>query len=76
MNKACSVCFLGMCREYMKDQFTKYVNRYGPGMVVYWFGFVDELQEEENSLILVDSFPSTEDIVQLPCVHIPDDILI
>lgn len=60
----------------MKDQFTKYVNRYGPGMVVYWFGFVDELQEEENSLILVDSFPSTEDIVQLPCVHIPDDILI
>lgn len=59
----------------MKDQFTKYVNRYGPGMVVYWFGFVDELQEGESSLILVDSFPSAEDIVQLPCVHIPDDVM-
>lgn len=45
-------------------------------MVVYWFGFVDDLQEGESSLILVDSFPSAEDIVQLPCVNIPDDTMI
>ena len=45
-------------------------------MVVYWFGFVDDLQEGEGSLILVNSFPSAEDIVQLPCVHIPDDTMI
>ncbi|KAL3158521.1 hypothetical protein ABBQ38_010749 [Trebouxia sp. C0009 RCD-2024] len=62
--------------EYVSDQFTKYVNRYGPGMVVYWFGFVDELQEEDSSLILVDSFPSAEDIVQLPCLNIPDDVMV
>lgn len=62
--------------EYVNDQFTKYVNRYGPGMVVYWFGFVDELQEEDSSLILVDSFPSAEDMIQLPCLNIPDDVMI
>lgn len=44
-------------------------------MVVYWFGFVDELQEKDSSLILMDSFPSAEDIVQLPHVHIPDDVM-
>lgn len=76
MSKLCSICFWGLCREYVKDQFSKYVNRYGPGMVVYWFGFVDELQEGESSLILVDSFPSAEDIVQLPRVHIPDDTMV
>lgn len=45
-------------------------------MVVYWFGFVDELQEEDSSLILVDSFPSAEDMIQLPCRNIPDDVMI
>ena len=30
------------------DQFQGYVNRFGPGMVVYWFGVIDELAEESG----------------------------
>ena len=64
-----------LCREYVNDQFTKYVNRYGPGMVIYWFGFVDELQNGNSNLVLVDGFPAAADIVQLPCIQVSDDIL-
>lgn len=58
----------------MQEQFDKYVNRYGPGMVIYWFGFVDDLQKP-GDLVLADGFPATEDITKLPCLQIPDGIL-
>mmetsp|Transcript_449 Transcript_449/g.801 ORF Transcript_449/g.801 Transcript_449/m.801 type:complete len:289 (-) Transcript_449:393-1259(-) len=46
------------------DQFQGYVNRYGPGMVIYWFGFIQELNNHPD-VLLVDDFPPMEDIVQL-----------
>ena len=32
--------------------------RFGPGMVIYWFGFIDELDvNQEKGIILRDCFP-------------------
>ena len=39
-------------------------SRFGPGMVIYWFGFIDELDcNRERGIILKDDFPT--DIVTL-----------
>mmetsp|Transcript_13651 Transcript_13651/g.18718 ORF Transcript_13651/g.18718 Transcript_13651/m.18718 type:complete len:285 (-) Transcript_13651:97-951(-) len=50
-----------------QDQFQGYVNRYGAGMVIYWFGFVEELNTHPD-IFLVDGFPEEEDIVRLPMI--------
>eukprot|EP00250_Pteridium_aquilinum_P005612 c15684_g1_i1 orf=41-973(+) len=50
-------------------QFQRYVNRFGPGMVIYWFGFVDELNNHPDVLLL-DSFPSKQDIYCLPSLTV------
>jgi hypothetical protein len=49
------------------EQFWGYKNRYGPGMVIYWFGFIDELQSENNGILLMDSFPTH--IIQLELMN-------
>lgn len=48
------------------EQFQAYVNRFGPGMVVYWFGFVRELldEPEADTVHLVDGFPGEDRIVR------------
>lgn len=44
--------------QYMKDQFWSYVNRFGSGMVIYWFGFIQELDvTTEDGIMLADDFP-------------------
>ncbi|XP_078000917.1 CDAN1-interacting nuclease 1-like [Glandiceps talaboti] len=49
---------------YLKDQFWSYQNRFGPGMVIYWFGYIDELDVHRNrGILLKDDFP--DDIVTL-----------
>lgn len=48
----------------LKDQFWSYWNRFGPGLVIYWFGFIDELDcNQERGIILKDDFPT--DIITL-----------
>lgn len=48
------------------DQFQGYVNRFGPGMVIYWLGTIDELVEESRGdVLLVDDFPAVGDITKL-----------
>lgn len=33
--------------------------RFGPGMVIYWFGFIDELDcNRERGILLKDDFPA------------------
>ena len=72
----CPLLSVGLdCREYNQEQFSKYVNRYGPGMVIYWFGFIDDLQGADADLVLVEDFPSAEDTIQLPQLPIPHDII-
>eukprot|EP00276_Gloeochaete_wittrockiana_P003027 CAMPEP_0184658894 /NCGR_PEP_ID=MMETSP0308-20130426/27236_1 /TAXON_ID=38269 /ORGANISM="Gloeochaete witrockiana, Strain SAG 46.84" /LENGTH=260 /DNA_ID=CAMNT_0027098235 /DNA_START=194 /DNA_END=976 /DNA_ORIENTATION=+ len=48
----------------LKDQLQGYVNRFGPGMVIYWFDFMDSLEQDAN-IYLVNDFPA-HDIVLLP----------
>ncbi len=37
-------------------QFEGYRNRFGPGLVIYWFGFIDELNTMPGVQML-DHFP-------------------
>ncbi|EOD39063.1 hypothetical protein EMIHUDRAFT_223939 [Emiliania huxleyi CCMP1516] len=37
-------------------QFASYVNRYASGLVLYWFGF-DEAIDDSDDLVLLDAFP-------------------
>ena len=44
---------------YLRDQFWSYVNRFGSGMVIYWFGFINQLDNNRNAgIILMDHFPT------------------
>jgi CDAN1-interacting nuclease 1 len=50
--------------KYVKKQLSTYWNRYGPGMVIYWFDFVDTLQPmHEKHLIVASSLP--ENIIMM-----------
>ena len=53
-------------RLQTKEQYSKYVNRYGPGAVIYWAGFVAELEREAAAehLVLLTDVPT--DLIQLP----------
>ncbi|XP_058605042.1 CDAN1-interacting nuclease 1 isoform X5 [Onychostoma macrolepis] len=51
-------------RTYLNEQFWSYCNRFGPGLVIYWYGFVSELDcQRDRGILLRDGFPS--DIVTL-----------
>uniref|UniRef100_A0A8D0C8J0 CDAN1-interacting nuclease 1 n=1 Tax=Salvator merianae TaxID=96440 RepID=A0A8D0C8J0_SALMN len=51
-------------QAYLHDQFWSYWNRFGPGLVIYWYGFIEELDCHRNrGILLKDCFPT--DIVTL-----------
>ncbi|XP_052860023.1 CDAN1-interacting nuclease 1 [Anopheles cruzii] len=67
-------------RRYVKDQLASYGNRFGPGVVIYWFGYVDSIAdcaENGNEVIVTDGFPETEEIefltFNLPCSLVDTD---
>ncbi len=41
-------------RLYMKKQLTHYLRCFGPGVVVYWYGYVDSLLGRSSELIILD----------------------
>ena len=50
------------------EQFQGYVDRFGPGMVVYWLGVVDEIAEESElrgDVLVVDDFPDESEVTKL-----------
>lgn len=48
--------------KYMK-QYTSYRSRYGPGMVIYWFGYVETITDLDNDILVVSDFPRQSDIL-------------
>ncbi|XP_056636649.1 CDAN1-interacting nuclease 1 [Diorhabda sublineata] len=52
-------------KEYMKNQYLSYWNRFGPGLVIYWFGFLDTiLKTNDKRYIIRDHLP--KNFVQIP----------
>lgn len=52
-------------KRYMKDQLTSYVNRFGPGIVIYWLGFLDDIRfqkENDENINILHSFPEQRDM--------------
>nr|CAB3226525.1 uncharacterized protein C15orf41 homolog [Phallusia mammillata] len=54
-------------KQYLHDQYYSYLNRFGPGLVIYWFGFVEELSYEliPKGIIMMDQFPPESSITKL-----------
>lgn len=49
--------------RYLKDQLSSYTNRFGSGIVIYWFGFHEAIlaRTKSNVIIVLDDFPSIND---------------
>lgn len=55
-------------QRYITDQLASYGNRFGAGIVIYWFGYLDKVAEySENGdfIFVTDDFPHKEDLVFL-----------
>ncbi len=55
-----------MGKDY-NDSVSSYVGRYGPGMVVYWFGFIEDCESpmlSDSGVLVTDSIP--KDLITLP----------
>lgn len=65
-----------LLRHQCQAQYQQYINRYGPGMVIYWFGFIDELAHETQDLLIMGSFPTTSMLTMLPALPLLDALLL
>ncbi|XP_017757540.1 PREDICTED: uncharacterized protein C15orf41 homolog [Eufriesea mexicana] len=56
-------------QKYIKEQFLSYWNRFGPGLVIYWFGFLDNLSEpNEKRFVIMDHFPENITYMDPTCI--------
>ena len=60
-----SKAMFGDEKEHMKymKQYISYRSRYGPGMVIYWFGYVETIADFDNDILVMSDFPLKSDIV-------------
>uniref|UniRef100_A0A182Y167 CDAN1-interacting nuclease 1 n=1 Tax=Anopheles stephensi TaxID=30069 RepID=A0A182Y167_ANOST len=52
-------------KRYVKDQLSSYGNRFGPGIVIYWFGYVESIADcpdNGNYVIVTDGFPDKDEM--------------
>lgn len=55
--------------KYIKEQFLSYWNRFGPGLVIYWFGYLSTLnQPSEKKFIIMDHFPEEITYMDPDCI--------
>ena len=56
-------------QKYINEQYLSYWNRFGPGLVIYWFGFVDNIIESsETKFIVMDKFPENITYMDPSCL--------
>ena len=46
-------CLPPACRLAASEQYERYVNRFGPGLVIYWHGFIADLDKANAVLLLL-----------------------
>lgn len=45
--------------DYVKSQYSSYWNRFGPGLVIYWFGYIETIiQSTEKRFIIKNHLPN------------------
>lgn len=54
----------------LEGQYRTYTNRYGPGLVIYWFSFLSGM-ENDAEVLLLETFPGQSDLLQLPRLQVP-----
>lgn len=60
-------CDVRSHKKLMEEQYDSYVNRFGPGLVIYWHGYLQSVETIKNDFVRVmDSFPTNADITRLP----------
>lgn len=53
-------------RKLLQEQYDSYVNRFGPGLVIYWHGYLESIQLMDFVTVM-DHFPCGKDeIIRLP----------
>lgn len=60
-----------MTKDYT-GSLSSYVGRFGPGMVIYWFGIIEDCPSplmQDSGVLIVDKFPT--DVQSLPGTYIP-----
>ncbi len=52
--------------KQQEEQYSTYCNRYGPGLVIYWFGCIDGLGSCDANVLVLDAFPDAAGVSTLP----------
>ncbi|XP_055690558.1 CDAN1-interacting nuclease 1-like [Lutzomyia longipalpis] len=50
--------------KYVREQLSCYQNRFGAGIVIYWMGYIESLDRDEN-IFVRDSFPDPSELTLL-----------
>jgi CDAN1-interacting nuclease 1 len=60
-------------QKYIRDQLTSYSNRFGAGLVIYWFGYLDQIinvPENGHNIFIADEFPNEFELELLKFDHL------
>lgn len=57
-----------------KSQFRAYCNRFGSGLVLYWFGFVASLNADDD-VLLMDRMPVQKRIIRLQSTSLRENVI-